>query len=1590
MIVAHQESVLPNKSDIKTCYLIGEDSMSQCCANIMIEEGYNLMGICSSDILLKAFAEKYDIPYTDSLETLSLWMRKTGCNFLFSIVNGRIINPDLIALPSEFSINFHNAPLPKYAGVHATSWAILNKENQHGSTWHILEEDIDTGDILKQEIFDIDEYDTGFSLNIKCVESGVRLFKKLIAELSDGSYFRIPQKLSLRSYYSLHQKPKYFGVIRWNEFSSEDIYRLHRASDFFEYVNKFCILKFIIGTNVFSAKKVEIVSQKNPTAPPGTIVEISEKGVRIATTTDDVFMSKIVDIHKRDLDINKFVSIYNIKEGMLLQSLAPEFLNKLKEYGEELAKNETFWVKMFEQSNSLNFISFGTKENHERSFVDTQLNKYIVFDNALLETKDSFPFCFKDVKNHALATVIFLYIYRLNNYENFTIGYKSQYVNKKELSYFFSEIVPINVEFTPDITFLEAIPYVSKLIERANVKKTFSNDLFLRYPSLSEITLALPIVICYSDPIEFSKESIYVVIKEDNVLLYFPDDLGEINLKIVKNIPVQLNAFIKGIVSDYTVSVKDLPLLSDPEKKLLIYDYNNTTTDFPRNSSVVDVFEQQVEKYPDNIAISHNGDFLTYRELNEKANQFATYLINLGVNRDGIVATYFNKGINSILSILSVIKAGGTYTPIDPMYPEEYVKYIIKDTCAAILLTQEKDRINLEKCLPSGKFIVLSIDNPDTKVKIFEKEENKKNLGIKIRATDLAYVMYTSGSTGAPKGVMIPHRGIVRLVKNTDYINFESTDCISQAASISFDAATFEIWGALLNGARLACADNMVISDSKEFSRFLHEEKVSISIFVSAVFDRHASADPSMFRKVRCLLVGGDVLNVDTIYAVANCSEGSPDCILNIYGPTENSNCTTIYSIPKNFDRKKTIPIGKPIANTTTYVLDKHLNVMPIGIPGELCTGGDGLADGYWNKKELTNEKFVEVDFDGKKTRIYKIGDLARWLPDGNLDYICRLDNQVKIRGFRMEIDAIEIALLNCNLISQCAVVVKQDDHKRKTLVAYIVLKGKRKDIAPIRTFLKKHLPHYMIPNVFIIKDSLPQTPNGKVDKKVLLKDFQQKVRDYGECIIHPRTELENNLATIWKSLLNIDLIGINENFFDLGGHSLLVTEMLIKIRKDLGLDFSLPAFLESPTIESLSTLIELSDENRPRDNIIHVVSQFDNDVFLDPKVKPISKSCESLKSKDMRVAFLTGVTGFLGAHLLDDLYSSTSSKIYCLIRGLDKDDAEQRFKETILKYDLNRRLLSDNKRVEVVLGDLSKPKLEIEDKLFDKISEEVDDIYHCGAHVHHIYNYEMLRDANVLSTLEIIKLATLKKDKRIHYISTLSAVVDCTDEKHRIPEDFHDIANPKLSSMNGYAQTKLASEIILSKAKKRGIFASIYRPTWIIGNQKTGKCAFADNHLFLLLKGCMQMKKAPNLDTKLSMLPVDFVSSFIVGTSINNEHKEPKVFNLVSDHIVEWKSLIEGLNNYGYKIDLIDPSIWTRDYLSKINDNNALYSLISLYSDGGLNWASSQDIFLNSDVDNVITAKKILGLSYNNVINNIIKNCLEYFREDSFMEMVV
>ncbi|HYG76092.1 MAG TPA: amino acid adenylation domain-containing protein [Planctomycetota bacterium] len=623
----------------------------------------------------------------------------------------------------------------------------------------------------------------------------------------------------------------------------------------------------------------------------------------------------------------------------------------------------------------------------------------------------------------------------------------------------------------------------------------------------------------------------------------------------------RLQEHFELLLSEMTRDVNQLAagasLLTASERKLLA-SWNRTQTAYPRHASIHELFEAQAELTPQRVALTSSDLSVRYGELNARANQLAHHLIALGVQPEEMIALSMDRSLEMVIAILAILKAGGVYVPLDPAYPAERLNFMLQDTRAAIILTQEK----YARSLRERATHVLSVDTLWNQL----GGKARTNPDRSVRADNLAYVMYTSGSTGRPKGVCVTHRAVVRLVKNTNFANFGSEQVFLQSAPISFDASTLELWGPLLNGGRLALFAAET-SRLDELAQTIEEQQVTTLWLTAGLFHQMVETDLKALASVRQLLAGGDVLSPEH---VRKALDHLPDCrLINGYGPTENTTFTCCYTIPHSLPPGMSVPIGTPISNSEVYILDRNLEPVPIGIPGELYIGGDGLARGYLNRPELTADKFVPNPFSCEPgARMYRSGDLARHLPDGAIEFLGRIDNQVKIRGFRIEPGEIECVLTQHPHVREAAVIVREDTPGDKRLAAYYCLQ-KETTADELRRFLAERLPQHMIPAAFVHLDKLPLNPNGKVDRAAL--PAPKNVIDGNKPDERPWLPLQIQLAEIWEKMLGVKGIGVRDNFFELGGHSLLAVRMISQVEQTCGRRIPLAALFADPTIAGVA-----------------------------------------------------------------------------------------------------------------------------------------------------------------------------------------------------------------------------------------------------------------------------------------------------------------------------------------------------------------------------------------------------------------------------------
>jgi amino acid adenylation domain-containing protein len=646
---------------------------------------------------------------------------------------------------------------------------------------------------------------------------------------------------------------------------------------------------------------------------------------------------------------------------------------------------------------------------------------------------------------------------------------------------------------------------------------------------------------------------------------------------------------LESVVANPAQKISQLPMLSAAERQQVLVTWNETTTGYPRSEIIPKLFEQQVEQCPDSVAIVFDDQSSTYRALNQKANQLARYLQRLQVGPGANVCLCLQRSPELLVSLLAILKAGGAYVSLDPAHPKERLAFMLDDVQARVVLTTTA----LQSALPAlassavdhapGTPKVLCLDAAWDAI----SREDASNLPGTATPESPAYVSFTSGSTGRPKGVCVPHRGVVRLVRGANYIDFGPHETFLQLAPVAFDASTLEIWGPLLNGGRLVLFPPGVPTLT-ELGEFIQRQRITTLWLTAGWFHQMVEESVEGLRGVRQLLAGGDVLSVPHVKKALDCL---PDCVLvNGYGPTENTTFTSCHRITRADTERRSIPIGRPIANTKTFILDEDRQPVPIGVPGEVYVGGDGLALGYLNQPELTAEKFVRHALGpGSETRLYRTGDLAQWLPDGSLEFLGRIDNQLKIRGFRVELGEIEAVLHQHPAVCECAVAAHLDASHNKQLTAYFVTSA---DVPPtaeeLREHLQRSLPEYMVPTAFVRLASLPLNSNGKVERSALPPpelSFPQS----DEKIISPRDALERKLAALWEEVLGLKPIGATSHFFELGGHSLMAVRLVARIEKAFDKKLPVSAVFQSPTVAQLAMVLRDRQEGAAHSNLVTI-----------------------------------------------------------------------------------------------------------------------------------------------------------------------------------------------------------------------------------------------------------------------------------------------------------------------------------------------------------------------------------------------------------------
>lgn len=906
---------------------------------------------------------------------------------------------------------------------------------------------------------------------------------------------------------------------------------------------------------------------------------------------------------------------------------------------------------------------------------------------------------------------------------------------------------------------------------------------------------------------------------------------------------------LRGMTENAAASVADLVILPHNERIEVIETFNATEAKYPSGKLLHELFAEQAARTPDAVALICDDQSLTYAELNDRAERLSRCLRRCGVVPDRLVAICMQRSPDMVVGLLGILKAGGAYLPLDPTHPKDRLAYMIEDASPSVLLTQER----LLGDLPSTGAKVIAIDGVSDSATSDPAPEVAD-----VTSRNLAYVIYTSGSTGAPKAVMIEHESVVNLLSSMATApGIQPTAGLLAVTTLSFDIAALEIFLPLLHGAKVVLARRETVQDAHQLIRLMDSGGVTLMQATPALWQLLIDAG---WRGSAHLiaLCGGEALSADLAVKLTSLVRE----LWNVYGPTE----TTIWSCRHHVTTpsRTSAPvesIGKPVGNTSIYILDEFLRPVPIGVAGEIYIGGAGLARGYMKRPALTAEKFVPDPFsthDG--ARMYKTGDLARWRADGTIGFLGRNDRQVKIRGFRIETGEVEACLRRHPAVKDAVVLALEVAAGERQLVAHIIAdEADHEALLPrLRNSLREWLPEYMIPSAWSVLDQWPLTASGKVDRRALPVPASRnaKQREF----VEPQTDVEATLASIWSQVLRVAAVGRHDDFFELGGHSLLVIRAVFRINEVLGLKLTGADIYKSPTVGSLATRIHAGESE-------DCFVDLSKEAVLDDAIRPIDGSFAEVPG----AILLTGATGFVGRFLLIQLLQDTDATLYCLVRAKSPAEARRRLKETLVKWDLWRETFAD--RIVPVPGDLRAARLGMDEATYEHLAGTIDAVYHCATQMNHLETYSSSKAANVDSSKALARFATQRRPKLINFISTLDVFSAETGGADRRVNEHSSIDAERHRASQGYVASKWVSEKIFLLAAERGIACNIFRLGLIWADTALGRYDELQRE-HRLLQSCLASGYGIQ-DFRYDTPPtaVDYAVRAVVALAMRNPH---------------------------------------------------------------------------------------------------------------------
>ncbi len=1129
-----------------TCIVVGEGNLPQKCMAILKDHGISIEALVSGDEWLLKENARESFPRYGNLSDLSVFQ---PVDYIFSINNSLILKKQFTSLARIMAINYHDAPLPRYAGMYASNWAIMNGETEHGVSWHEVVDEIDAGDVVASQLIPVLPNDTALSINTRCFEAALKSFEELVQAILNNQLSPVSQNLANRTYFPLGARPEYFGLIT-SDMSAKAVDALIRSTNFSShYANEFTLPLLYIRNEYFVVARASVVSDQ--AGHRGEVVEFNGK-IGFYCLDGLVLPEVLYDKNGVKTPVEDLLIV-----GSQMPEPDKELAQKALACFGSMARFEPFWKKELAKAEFLMWPAVNGASSS--SVAQTVLDEKVISQIATL-----FP---EKKAADVISAALLVFFLRLSNQSAGTVGFVSSGLAGKISSFegFFNTWVPLNAAVDNAGSVTTEIGKVLNSIKKADRSETFSRSTRIRYPELRNNAADQPgiIISTASEETNFLNDRNIIVNVTDNEIRYHLPAGSKYSE--AGPIAESFGMFFGNLLASPGKPVPEIGLLSIEKSQEITRNINQPIGEPVMLDDVFSRFIAIAGGYPDQTAIFDSGNTYSYHTFSNDIENLSATMMGLGIKPGQIVAVVIGRNYNYFKAIMATLRCGACFLPIDPAMPPERKQFFCTDASVSLILVDSEVH-DLVEDIP-----VLNV----SEIKGIATEQELPQPP--FNPDSIAYIIYTSGSTGVPKGVKISRKALANFVSGAmGLYGFSASDHVLQFSSLAFDASIEEIFCSFCSGAALYLRTAEMLAPD-ELLRFSHQHQISVWDLPTAYWRQVIQSDVYLNQplpeSLRLVIIGGEA--VSTTDVVLWNKRETHHRLFNTYGPTETTVVALAFEIKAGYQPETTVPIGQPLPGYRIYIADANRQLVPEGVSGELLVSGDSVALGYLNREAEQNKAFIWFETpDNGLQRCYCTGDLVSAGGNGLIYYQGRVDSQVKIRGFRVEPGEIEQQISSFDGIETCVVAVSANAAGEKSLFAFYTEKGQPVNPQTVKEELRKKLPAYMVPEMILPVAEIPLTSNGKVDKRNLIDTAREVMLRSTNESARPTNATEEFVLELWKKILSIETMGIDDDFFDLGGHSLKAVQLMAEIKKLKNVNIPLASLIQNSTVRTFAKLL--------------------------------------------------------------------------------------------------------------------------------------------------------------------------------------------------------------------------------------------------------------------------------------------------------------------------------------------------------------------------------------------------------------------------------